>query len=508
MKQKLHLHNNMNTILKKSFAVMIALTLGSHFAFAQTQKGADIDGEAAFDNSGASVSMPDANTIAIGAPYNNNGSDSASGQVRVYSWNGTAWVQKGGDINGEAAGDISGTSVSMPDANTVAIGATFNDGAGAYAGHVRIFTWNGTAWVQKGADIDGEAANDESGYSVSMPDANTVAIGALHSDGAVENQGHVRIFTWNGSTWVQKGVDIDGEAAGDDFGWSVSMPDSNTIAIGARRNNATGIDAGHVRIFTWDGTAWVQKGADIEGEDSYDESGWSVSMPDANTVAIGAPRNSEAGYIAGHVRIFTWNGTAWVQKGADINGQAEYDRSGFSVSMPNANTIAIGAPYSSIGAISSAIGHVRIFTWNGTAWVQKGTTIYGEDEFNYFGWSVSMPDSNIVAIGAPENSGTYDEAGHVRVYVLPTTTVGIIENTLGNNVKVYPNPSKGELNIDLGSSQSDLVVVIKNTIGQELVRKTYNAASSIQCEIPGEAGIYFVEVSSLDNKVVLKVLKQ
>ncbi|MEY1639533.1 hypothetical protein [Tenuifilum osseticum] len=71
-----------------------------------------------------------------------------------------AQVQKGGDIDGEAAGNWSGYSVSMPDANTVAIGAPYNAGNGTSAGHVRIYTWNGTTWVQKGADIDGEAAGD------------------------------------------------------------------------------------------------------------------------------------------------------------------------------------------------------------------------------------------------------------------------------------------------------------------------------------------------------------
>jgi hypothetical protein len=28
------------------------------------------------------------------------------------------------------------------------------------AGHVRIYVWNGTSWQQKGTDIDGEAADD------------------------------------------------------------------------------------------------------------------------------------------------------------------------------------------------------------------------------------------------------------------------------------------------------------------------------------------------------------
>ena len=52
-----------------------------------------------------------------------------------------------------------------------------------------------------------------------------------------------------GSSWSQLGSDIDGEAAGDQFGYSVSM-DSNgdQVAIGAPTNDGNGEDAGHVRV--------------------------------------------------------------------------------------------------------------------------------------------------------------------------------------------------------------------------------------------------------------------
>jgi hypothetical protein len=33
------------------------------------------------------------------------------------------------------------------------------------SGHVRVYNYNGTAWSQLGSDIDGEAANDSSGFS-------------------------------------------------------------------------------------------------------------------------------------------------------------------------------------------------------------------------------------------------------------------------------------------------------------------------------------------------------
>ena len=144
-----------------------------------SQLGADIDGEAADDQSGSSVSMNAAgNRLAIGA-QGNDGNGTGAGHVKIYDWNGTAWIQLGADIDGEAAGDLSGCSVSMNAAgDRVAIGAQYN---GGYTGHVRIYDWNGTAWVQLGADIDGEAAGDVSGRggTVSMnATGDKLAIGA------------------------------------------------------------------------------------------------------------------------------------------------------------------------------------------------------------------------------------------------------------------------------------------------------------------------------------------
>jgi hypothetical protein len=148
-----------------------------------------------------------------------------------------------------------------------------------------------------------------------------------------------------GQVWTQKGADIDGEAAGDHSGSAVSMPDAHTIAIGAMRNSGSGTDAGHVRIYRWDGSGWMQKGLDIDGEAAGDSSGFALDMPDSNTVAIGAPRNFGTDVESGNVRVYRWNGSAWVQKGIDIDGEAFSNNSGFAVSMPDSNTLVIGAPY-------------------------------------------------------------------------------------------------------------------------------------------------------------------
>ena len=162
-----------------------------------SQLGADIDGEAADDQSGSSVSMNAAgNRLAIGA-QGNDGNGTGAGHVKIYDWNGTAWIQLGADIDGEAAGDVSGCSVSMNAAgDKLAIGAQGNDGNGTGAGHVRIFGWNGTAWIQLVADIDGESADDQSGSSASINAAgDRLAIGATFNDGNGTGAGHVRTYS-------------------------------------------------------------------------------------------------------------------------------------------------------------------------------------------------------------------------------------------------------------------------------------------------------------------------
>ncbi len=406
----------------KHFFLLFTLLALLPASYAQTQLGLDIDGEAASDNSGNSVSFSaDGSRLAIGGRFNDDNGNLA-GHVRVYDWTGTAWVQAGSDIDGEAAGDQAGWSVSLSaDGNRLAIGAPFNDGMGDNAGHVRVYDWTGTAWVQTGSDIDGEAAGDWFGYSVSLStDGSRLAIGAIRNAGTGILAGHVRVYDWTGMAWVQVGSDIEAEAARDRFGESLSLSaDGNRLAIGANWNDGMGSSAGHVRVYDWTGMAWVQVGSDIDGEAVGDNSGGSVSLSaDGSRLAIGASFNKGTGFLAGHVRIYDWTGMAWVQVGLDIDAEAADDYFGSSVSLSaDGSRLAIGAIRNN-GNGNSA-GHVRVYDWTGMAWVQIGLDIDGEAAVDYFGFSVSLSaDGSRLAIGAPFNDETGADAGHVRTYGL------------------------------------------------------------------------------------------
>lgn len=475
--------------LKKYQSILFSfiLMLSTFSVTAQTQIGSDIDGEAAGDWSGFSVSMPDGNTVAIGAHLNDDNGTNA-GHVRIYKLIKNQWLQKGGDIDGDSANDVSGMSVVMPDSNTVAIGAPFNDGNSNNSGHVRIYKWRGNTWIQIGNDIDGEAMSNLSGFSVSMPDSNIVAIGAHGNNDNGSLSGHVRIYRWNGSSWLQKGSDIDGEAAGDYSGQSVSMPDSNTVAIGAPRNSGNGSEAGHVRIYNWNGNFWVQKGGDIDGEAAGDWLGYSVSMSDSITLAIGGNHNDGNGADAGHVRIYRWRGSSWVQKGMDIDGDSAGDYLGYSVRMPDSNTVAIGAPKNNDNGTN--VGHVRIYRWNGNSWIRKIADIDGEAAGDWSGVSVSMPDSNTIAIGARSNDGNGIDAGHVRVFSLCNTADTITPvacvaytspsgNYIWTNSGVYtdvlPNASGCDsiITVDLTINLDTTVALIGDTLVSNDTSATY-----------------------------------
>ena len=345
------------------------------------QFGLDIDGEADSDEFGWSVSMSgDGSTFVVGAIGNDGVNGTDSGHVRVYKFNSTinTYAQVGLDIDGEAAGNRFGWSVSMSgDGSTFVVGSIFNNGIiGTRSGHVRVYKFNSAinAYAQVGLDIDGEAANDDFGQSVSMSaNGTTFVVGARLNNGANgTDSGHVRVYKFNSTidAYAQVGLDIDGEAANDQSGFSVSMSaDGTTFIVGARLNNGVkGTDSGHVRVYKFNSTinTYAQFGLDIDGEAANDDFGRSVSMSADGTMFVvgGQFNNGVNGSDSGHVRVYMFNSTisTYDQVELDIDGESAGDLFGWSVSISaDATTFVVGA-YDNDGVSGTNSGHVRVYS--------------------------------------------------------------------------------------------------------------------------------------------------
>ncbi len=434
-------------------AIMKLLTHQTFFIFfifsitlSQNQVGSDIDGEAATDRFGSSISISANGTkLAVGAPLND-GNGSSSGHARVFEFSAGSWSQLGSDIDGEASGDRFGHTIAIDsDGNRVAIGGPLNDGNGSNSGHVKVFEYSGGTWSQLGSDIDGETSNDQSGYwqGLSINAAGTrVAVGAWQNDGGGSDAGHVRIYEYSGSSWSQLGSDIDGGGNNYNFGYSVSLDsDGSHVIIGGPNKG----DKGQVEIYQYSGGSWSQVGSDIDNNTFYDGFGSSVDIDsDGDRIVVGAPQNNGYYTDPGYVRVFEYSGGSWTQLGSDIDGENGDDFFGSAVSInSDGDKIVVGAQNND-GTASNA-GHVRVFAWNGSSWNKANSDIDGESGSDNFGYSVSMNSTgNIIASGAYGNDGTASNAGHVQVY--STFTVAISGNA---GFRMLSSPVSGQVLGDL-----------------------------------------------------------
>ena len=137
-----------------------------------------------------------------------------------------------------------------------------------------------SAQVQVGDDIVGATNNEFSGSAISLSaDGTRIAVGA-HGNSEVDfRTGYVRVFEWNGEAWLRIGSAIYGEENQEFLGTAVALSaDGNRLAVGASAHDGNGVASGRVQIYDWDGIDWVQVGNDIFGESSADRSGGAIAL--------------------------------------------------------------------------------------------------------------------------------------------------------------------------------------------------------------------------------------
>lgn len=409
------------TLTCSAALVALAAAVPAHAAVTDAfeQRGDAIAGVEDWASTGWTVATSaDGETIAVSTPWRTAGFG-ASGEVQILDWDGTAWITRD-SITGNAEADLAGWGIDLDaDGGRIAVGIP---GASSGAGRVAVYDWDGTDWVQVGADIDGLAAADEFGRIVELSaDGSTLAVSAPYHDVNGSNDGSTRVFVLSGGAWVQMGAAIDGEHVGDLSGWTMRLADNGTrLAIGATGNDDGGSGAGHVRVFEWASGAWTQLGADLDGALANENFSSDLDLSaDGSTLAVGASGDDTSFTNAGATHVYTWSGSAWVKVGSTITEDMASANSGSSVSLDSTGSVlAVGSPY--YGANGSMFGRVRLFDLTDGSWVQRSQTLVGADDSGGFGDAMRLnADGDAVIVGAPFENGAGEGAGTATAYALP-----------------------------------------------------------------------------------------
>lgn len=486
------------------FSVSMVLFLSTTIAQSWTQVGEDIFGEADDDDFGSSVSLSaNGSVVAVGAA-GNDGYEEQAGHVRVLQNIEGNWIQLGQDIDGEVSGDGFGSSVSLnSDGSIVAAGAVGNDENGEYAGQVRVFQNIGGDWIQMGQKIMGESAGDACGFSVSInSDGSILAVSSVNNG---EFAGQVRVFQYNSGNWMQIGDDINGEEAGDNSGWSVSLNSSgNIVAIGAPLNDGNEFNSGHVRIYQNISGSWAQIGNDIDGEGYHDLFGCSVSLnSEGSVVAIGAILNGGSGFESGHVRIYQNIDGTWTQVGEDIDGEYSNDRSGCSVSLSSdGSVVAVGAHANRENG--NYAGHARVYQYVSGACVQIGDDIDGKDAEDFFGESLCLSSSNYtILVGAPSWGDT--GPGYVNIYKYEVSGIEEIQN---NKYTIYPNPTSGKIKVSINNHSYNQNLTLTDITGKSMMEKNLKGQNETIDISALERGMYIICIEDGKKLFRKKILKK
>ena len=381
----------------------------------ELQKLLPLDG-AASDFFGYSVSL-DGNTAIVGA-VDDDDKGVNSGSAYVFIRTNNNWIQQAKLLASDgSAEDLFGSSVSLSD-DTALIGAVNDDDNGDQSGSVYVFIRTGSNWAQQAKLLVADsAADDQFGYSLSL-DGDTALIGVANDDDNGDQSGSAYVFTRTGSNWTQQAKLLASDGTINDFfGGSVSISHNNVL-IGAHGDDDNGDQSGSAYVFTRTGSNWTQQAKLLALDGAAgDYFGWSVSLS-GDSALIGADGDDEQGESSGSAYVFTRTGSNWTQQAKLLapKGTA-YDSFGWCISL-SGDIALIGAPFDDDKGDQS--GSAYVFTRTGSDWTQQAKLLALDGTVaDRFGWRLSL--SNDTALfGVKWDGDNGVDSGSVYVFIKET----------------------------------------------------------------------------------------
>ncbi|NDB30079.1 T9SS C-terminal target domain-containing protein, partial [archaeon] len=114
-------------------------------------------------------------------------------------------------------------------------------------------------------------------------------------------------------------------------------------------------------------------------------------------------------------------------------------------------------------------------------------------------WSSEVPND-------PCSETTYGETEDYSV-VIVESSLGIIENTFSENPIIFPNPTNGNVSIDLRINYNNVIIQLNDILGRKIIEQSYNQGRVFNLNIKESSGIYFLNIVTENKRVVFRLVK-
>ena len=429
------------------------------------------------------------------------------GRTEIFELINNNWVQIGDDIVGENTDDAALRAAQSErlalsyDGSIVAIGAAGGDENGQESGHVRVFKNINSSWNQLGANIFGTQTRENFGSSVSLShQGKMIAIGASGSGVGFKT------FEFNDTSWLQIGQPMSG--ANYSKGNCTISSDGSIVALG------NGGSEGSVNVFKNINGVWTTICQTINGDAAGDYFGYSISLSDSGDIlAIGAYSNDFNGSTSGQVKVFnvknvindvndcesyTWtNGVTYYEsnytaKDTFVNSVGCDSVVTLNLSLTKVNTDITIVDKSTLRAQAAESG--TTYQWLNCADFEP---IPGETNASFTAESLGKYAVDVTFNDCVKRSECYT--------ILSTADMNVLKSNY--KIQLFPNPATDKLILLLeGIEHADFLLT---DIHGKVILNKFNLFDKDFINISNlQSGIYFAKVITPGFSEVIRIIKR
>jgi len=464
------------------FITVLSLFLFINYSLlAQTQKGDIITGGGVYFGLERSVAISDSgNRIIAGALFTEVNGINSAGAALVYEFVNNNWQQVGDDLEGEIEFERFGRATEIaPSGDRVAVGGDEK---------VKVYDWVNDQWQQVGGDITVPSISGIGNLEFS---ANAEILGVGYTGFSVDK--NLRVYKLINNVWTELGDGFESSQ----FGAFSLTNDGERIVVQFTSGNL----AFELKTYDFSGSSWTEVATtlgSVTGEVLTE--GFAISASGNRLITTTRVDGSPNGYVT----TYDYQGNDWVETLPELPVVIDNN---FGVTLRSSNSGTVFILGTADDNPVSGISDIFVYQVVNNQWQLAGNVINGsaDDEAANGHVDISGDGRSIVFAGNETPSGDLEEfvAGFDMSGVLSVT-----ENASIENLKVFPNPTSGDLTINLGTHTSEVALKQFNVLGALIHKESFSDVQTINYTINGTSGIYLLQlITSEGSSKTIKIIK-